>query len=152
MVDCCDAIQIDPRCADAYQCRAHLWSFKEQWKTARSDFRQAVMLDPGSLRANVELAQFLIAHPFPVLVNSSEAIRCATTACELTDWESFGEVDTLVRACVASGAPEAAAKWAEKAVALLPQPRQQFMRDEYRRLLDREPSPSTGVRILQIQE
>ena len=151
MVDCCDAIQIDPRCADAYLCRAHLWTFKEQWKTARSDFRQAVMLDPGSPRANVELARFSIAHPFPGLVNSSEAIRCATTACELTDWESFDEVDTLVRACVASSALEAAAKWSEKAIVLLPQARQQFIRDEYRKLLDREPAP-TGFRILQIQE
>ncbi|MBS0206747.1 MAG: hypothetical protein JSS49_28055 [Planctomycetes bacterium] len=144
MVDCCDAIRIDPRCADAYVCRANVRSFKNQLTTARSDYRQAAMLEPGSSRANVELARFLISHPWPArgvgpgLLNSSEAIRCATAACELTDWESFEAVDTLVRACVVAGDRPSAAKWAKTAVALLPESRQQFVRDEYQQLVGRQ--------------
>ncbi len=59
------------------------------------------------------------------------AKECATRACELTEWQEAGFLDTLAAACAELGEYEDSVKWMEKAIALAPD-----HEDDYRTRLE----------------
>jgi serine/threonine-protein kinase len=56
--------------------------------------------------------------PDPNVRNGRRALECATRACELTEWQTPGFVDTLAAANAELGQWSEAIRWAEKAAEL----------------------------------
>jgi serine/threonine-protein kinase len=56
--------------------------------------------------------------PDPTVRNGRRALECATRACELTEWQTPGFLDTLAAAHAEAGSFAEAAKWAERAAEL----------------------------------
>jgi tetratricopeptide (TPR) repeat protein len=83
-------------------------------------FRAVVKAGPILPQAFEGLAWFLATRPVSSDAAAQQAVRHATTACQLTAWKDWGCLDTLAVACAAAGDFDTAVGWGEKAVQLAP--------------------------------
>ncbi len=83
-------------------------------------FRAAVKAGPKLPQAFEGLAWFLATRPVSSDAAAQQAVRHATTACQLTAWKDWGCLDTLAVACAAAGDFDTAVGWGEKTVQLAP--------------------------------
>ena len=68
-----------------------------------------------------QMAWIRATAPDPDVRNGRQAKECATRACELSEWQEPGFLDTLAAACAECGEFDDAVRWQEKAIELAPE-------------------------------
>ena len=112
------AIQIDPNYIHAYICRALITKQRRAFAQAVFELSEIIRMapendeahrnsrpDPGHLQRNA-------------VRDGKRAVREATIACELTQWNDPDAVDTLAAAYAETGDYQSAVRWQTKAIAL----------------------------------
>jgi tetratricopeptide (TPR) repeat protein len=113
------ALRIKPDFAEVHSNLGVAMLEQGQLDGAFSHFRQAVSNKPDFVDALNNLAWLMATHPEKEFHNPAEAVRLAETACELTDYQNPGFLDTLAAAYAAVGRFADAAATAEKAVRII---------------------------------
>jgi len=107
-------------------------AFYEKWQLTEAvgEFTTAIGSDPEQLDDFVfsSCAWILATCPDDRCRNATEAVRMATTACELVDWLEEQPLGVLAAAYAASGDFPAAVKWQAKACELAEGQRQELQR------------------------
>lgn len=98
-----EAIRLHPNDAFHYSSRGNFWLDMKDRDKAIKDFKEAIRLDPKDVDAIRQLAWLLATCPEHKFRNGKHAVQLATVACELTDWKSGLELDTLAAAYAEAG-------------------------------------------------
>jgi WD40 repeat protein/tetratricopeptide (TPR) repeat protein len=96
-----------------------------------ADFEMAVRLDPNNASALNDLAWLLAICPASEHQDATWAIKLATRACELTQWEKHEYLSTLAAAYSEIGDFDAGIKWQNKAADMLPEDCPPILRANY---------------------
>jgi tetratricopeptide (TPR) repeat protein len=113
-----EAVQLSPDFAPSHYYLACALNSKDRTQEAIKHFREALRIEPDWDKPMNSLAWILATHSQDGFRNSAEAIRLAERACELTDHQDPGLVDTLAAAYAAAGRFDDAVAIAEKAIQL----------------------------------
>ena len=114
------ALRIDPNCGVAYLNRGSLFNETGNPDQAIADFCRATELLPEEPDAYNEAACVMIAREDVGNRDAERAIKMATTACELSLWQSPYTIDTLAAAFAEIDRFGEAVKWQKRAVELAP--------------------------------
>jgi Flp pilus assembly protein TadD len=87
---------------------------------ARDALEQALECNPKGSASLNNLAWLYATCPDPGLRDGSKAVRFATRACDLTEWEEAHILDTLAAAHAELGEFEEAVRWQSRAIELTP--------------------------------
>ena len=79
------------------------------------DHLDALKRDPRSASTFNQLGWIWATAPDPDVRNGRQAKECATRACELSEWQEPGFLDTLAAACAEVGDFDGAVRWQQKA-------------------------------------
>ncbi len=112
--DFTQALQLDPQRAATWLARADAREAKGDYANARADYKATIKLDPAAWAAYNGLAWQLATCPDPKFSDGKIAVVAAERACELSDWNAPGCLDTLAAAYAESGDFDTAAKWETK--------------------------------------
>ena len=96
--------------------RAKAYKIIGQPELALRDLREAVRLMPKDPTVNNSLAWFLATCPEERFRTGTEAVSAATKACELSQWERSGCVDTLATAYAEAGDFDKATKYEKQSI------------------------------------
>jgi tetratricopeptide (TPR) repeat protein len=95
---------------------AYTFERRHDYKIAEAEFRETAERFPRSAHAHNALAWLLATCPEAAIRNGAEAVTHATTACELTQWNDAGFLDTLAAAYAETGDFAQAIKYVEEAI------------------------------------
>jgi serine/threonine-protein kinase len=92
--------------------------YNRDFGKAIRDHMEALKREPNHAATFNYLGWIWSTAPDPNVRNGRRALECATRACELSEWQCPGYVDTLAAAHAELGQWTEAIKWANKAVEL----------------------------------
>lgn len=113
-----EAVKRNPESPRLFNRRAMLHYFKKEYSKALRDHTAALKCDPVSAPTFNYLAWVWSTAPDPMVRNGRRALECATRACELSEWQTPGFLDTLAAAHAEMGNFADAEKWADRAASL----------------------------------
>ena len=116
--DFSEAVRLAPTTPLFYNLRAGVLYRQGQYARAVQDHLEALKRDPRSASTFNQMAWIWATAPDPDVRNGRQAKECATRACELSEWQEPGFLDTLAAACAECGEFDDAVRWQEKAVGL----------------------------------
>ena len=98
------ALLRDPNLADVYIARANIFLRKKDYRHGLSDLQTAVQMKiKKPERALNSLAWLRATCPESEIRNGKEAVELALKACELSQWNDWGIIDTLAAAYAEQG-------------------------------------------------
>jgi tetratricopeptide (TPR) repeat protein len=118
LADYTAALTLEPTDILLYHNRGRLHAQMGNYEQAIADNREALRLQPDDARTCNNLAWLLATNPRPELRDPVQAIEHARRACELTQWQIPGFLDTLAVAYAAAGQFAEAIQWQQKAIEL----------------------------------
>ena len=114
------AIKIDAAYIDAYGNRAAAYRDMQKYDEAASDLKIAMVKAPLDYKPVNDLAWFFATVSDKSRRNSEEAVKLATKACEMTQYEDWNTLDTLAAAYAAKGDFKNAQQWITTALEKAP--------------------------------
>jgi serine/threonine-protein kinase len=113
--DYSQAIQKNPEDPATYSLRGSVYYQQRQFGRAVQDHMDALKRDPRNAFTFNQLGWIWSTAPDPDIRNGRQARECATRACELSEWQEPGFLDTLAAAYAECGQFEEAVKYQTKA-------------------------------------
>lgn len=110
-----EAIKRNPESPRLFNRRAMMHYFNREYPKAVRDHTAALKCDPANATTFNYLGWVWATAPDPTVRNGRRALECATRACELTEWQTPGFLDTLAAAHAEVGNFPEAEKWADRA-------------------------------------
>lgn len=143
------AIAIDPKFAPAWEAGGSARFELGDYTKAYRNYLKAIEIDGNFARALNNLAWLLAACPEEHYRNGPEAVRLATKACELANFQDVGFLDTLAAAHAESGQFDQAIARAKQAIEKASDERKPVIRKRLKLYEDnqpyRQPPVDTGV-------
>lgn len=137
--DFSDAIKIEPRNVGAYNNRGLTFEMLNEYDDAIADFGEAMKVAPNQFAAFTNMAYLRATCPNARYRDGREAIRHATTACELTKWKDWNVVFILATAHAEAGDFASAVKCAERALDMAPEVEWPFVQKQLALLRENKP-------------
>ena len=103
IADLNDLIRLNPTDVTYFDRRGFAWQKKGDYDAAIVDFNQAIRLAPQFAEAYNGRAWLWATCPDARVRDGKRAIESAAKACELTQWKSYAQIDTLAAACAEAG-------------------------------------------------
>jgi len=97
------AINLDGRYLFAHWNRGVAWEVRGEISKAIADYAESIQIDPNYAPPYNSIAWLRATYHDARYRAGKEAVEYATKACELTNWKSYAEIDTLAAAYAEAG-------------------------------------------------
>lgn len=121
IADLDEGIRLRPSLPSVYYKRAVIWNRKHVYDKAIADYEEGIRLEPRFLNAYMALAWLRATCPDAEYRDGKQAIKNATTACEIHEWKRPESLETLAAAFAEAGNFEEAVRAQAKAMELAPE-------------------------------
>jgi tetratricopeptide (TPR) repeat protein len=118
LADYTEALRLEPNDLTLYHNRGRIYALLGDIERALADNLEALRRNPDDARTCNNLAWLWATSPRPEHRDHARAVEYARRACELTQWQNAGHLDTLAAACAAAGQFAEAIEFQRRAIAL----------------------------------